>query len=335
MGFLDEAVIHVVSGNGGKGCVSFFRARFIPKGGPDGGDGGKGGDIVIRASNKLLTLADFSSRRNFKARNGGPGMGNKQKGKNGEDTIIELPLGTIVSDHETGEILGDLTSNEQEIPIVYGGIGGKGNRHFATSINRSPRFAQNGIPGESKRLKLTLKHLADIGLIGLPNAGKSTLLSCLTMARPKIDNYPFTTLIPNLGIMELDDEKPFTIADIPGLIEGASEGKGLGHRFLKHIERTKFLLHIIDMSDLPADNLLKDYYILEDELKRYDPSLIAKKRKIVLNKIDLQRADGLKAEDILLRINAAGLSAIAVSAMTGEGIEELKKFLKENIVRDS
>lgn len=335
MGFLDEAVIHVVSGNGGRGCVSFFRARFIPKGGPDGGDGGKGGDIIIRASNKLLTLADFSSRRNFKARNGGPGMGNNQKGKNGEDTVIEVPLGTIISDNETWEILGDLTSNEQEIPIVNGGIGGKGNRHFATAINRSPRFAQSGIPGESKRLKLTLKHLADIGLIGLPNAGKSTLLSCLTMARPKIDNYPFTTLIPNLGMMELDGEKSMTIADIPGLIEGASEGKGLGHRFLKHIERTKFLLHIIDMSDLPADNLLKDYYILEDELKMYDPSLIAKKRKIVLNKIDLERADGLKAEDILLRINAEGLSAIAVSAMTGEGIEELKKFLKENIVRDT
>jgi GTPase len=331
MGFLDEAVIHVVSGNGGKGCVSFFRARFIPKGGPNGGDGGKGGDIIIRASNKLLTLADFSSRRNFKAKNGGPGMGNNQKGKNGDDTVIEVPLGTIISDHETGEVLADLTSNEQEIPIVYGGIGGKGNRHFATAINRSPRYAQSGVQGESRRLKLTLKHLADIGLIGLPNAGKSTLLSCLTMARPKIDNYPFTTLIPNLGIMEIEGKKPLTIADIPGLIEGASEGKGLGHRFLKHIERTKFLLHIMDISDLPADNPLRDYYILEDELKRYNPTLITKKRKIVLNKIDLERSDGLKAKDIQRKIKEAGLSAIAVSALTGEGMEELKRFLKANV----
>jgi len=331
MGFLDEAVIHVVSGNGAPVWVCCFRARVIRNGGPDGGDGGKGGDIIIRASNKLITLGDFSSRRHFKARNGSPGMGNNQKGKNGEDTIIEVPPGTIISDHETGEILGDLTDNEQEITIVYGGAGGKGNRYFATAINRSPRYAQSGIPGESKRLKLTLKHLADVGLIGLPNAGKSTLLSCLTMARPKIDNYPFTTLIPNLGVMEIDGEKSLTIADIPGLIEGASEGKGLGHRFLKHIERTRFLLHIIDMSDLPKDDPLRDYNILEDELERYDPLLLTKKRTIVLNKIDLERPDGLKAKDMLLKIKAAGQNAIAVSALTGEGIEELKRFLKENI----
>jgi GTP-binding protein len=257
-------------------------------------------------------------------------MGNNQKGKNGEDTLIEVPLGTIISDHETGEILGDLTDNGQEITVVCGGIGGKGNRHFATAINRSPRYAQSGTPGESKRLKLTLKHLADVGLVGLPNAGKSTLLSCLTMARPKIDNYPFTTLIPNLGVMEIKGEKPLTIADIPGLIEGASEGKGLGHRFLKHIERTRFLLLIIDISGLPADDPLRDYYILEDELKRYDPLLLTKKRAIVLNKIDLERPDGLKAEDILHKIDAAGLNAIAVSALTGEGIRKLKRFLKEN-----
>ncbi len=331
MGFLDEAIIRVVSGDGGKGCVSFFRARFIPKGGPDGGDGGKGGDIIIRASNKLLTLADFSSRRNFKARNGGPGKGNNQKGKNGDDSVIKVPLGTIIYDHETGEILGDLTSNGQEITIAYGGIGGKGNRHFATSTNQSPRYAQSGIPGESKKLKLTLKHLADIGLIGLPNAGKSTLLSCLTRARPKIDNYPFTTIVPNLGIIEFDDEVHLTIADIPGLIEGASEGKGLGHRFLKHIERTKFLLHVIDMSEIPADNPLRDYYILADELKKYDSSLLLKKRIIIINKIDLKRSDGLKVNDILSRISAAGFTAIAVSALTGEGIKELIYFLKENI----
>jgi GTP-binding protein len=331
MSFLDEAVVHVVSGNGGKGCVSFRRARFIPKGGPDGGDGGKGGDIIIRASNRLHTLSDFSSRRRFKAQDGGAGKGSDQTGKNGEDIVIEVPLGTIISDNQTGEILGDLIQHEQELAIVSGGIGGKGNKHFATSTNRAPRFAQNGIPGESKDLKLTLKHLADIGLIGLPNAGKSTLLSCLTMARPKIDGYPFTTIVPNLGILDLDDENSLTIADIPGLIEGASEGKGLGHRFLRHIERTKFLLHVIDVSQAPAEDPLRDYYVLEDELERYDTSLLHKKRIIIVNKIDLERPDGLKPEDIILKINKIGYKTIPVSALTGEGINELKKFLRENI----
>ena len=331
MGFLDEAVIHVVSGDGGKGCVSFYRARYIPKGGPDGGDGGKGGDIIISASNKLHTLSDFSSRRRFKAQNGGAGKGKNQSGKNGHDTLIEVPLGTIISDYETGEIIEDLIENKQEIIIVHGGIGGKGNRHFATSTNRTPRYAQSGIPGESKALKLTLKHIADIGIIGLPNAGKSTLLSCLTMAHPKIDEYPFTTITPNLGIMAFDGEDPFTIADIPGLIEGASEGKGLGHRFLKHIERTKFLLHVIDISNTQADNPLRDYYILEDELKKYDLSILQKKRIIIANKIDLNRPDGLKPEDIIAGISSMGFDVIPVSALTGEGIRELKEFLKENV----
>lgn len=332
MGFLDEAVIHVVSGNGGKGCVSFRRERFIPKGGPDGGDGGKGGDIVIRASNKLHTLYDSSSKRHFKAPNGVAGKGNNKAGKNGEDTIIDVPLGTIISDQETGDLLGDLIENEQEIIILCGGIGGKGNRHFKSSTNRAPRFAQSGIPGETKRLKLTLKHLADIGLIGLPNAGKSTLLSCLTMARPKIDRYPFTTIVPNLGILDLDDEETITIADIPGLIEGASEGKGLGHRFLRHIERTQFLLHIIDMSQAPADDPLKEYYILEEELKIYDSSLLKKERIILINKIDLPHPDGLKIQDIISAINKIGLKAIPVSALTGTGIQELKSFLRKSLI---
>ena len=331
MGFLDEAVIHVVSGNGGKGCVSFRRERYIPKGGPDGGDGGKGGDIIIKASNKLHTLSDFGSRRRFKAQDGGAGKGRNQTGKNADDIIIEVPLGTIISDQNTEEILGDLIQNEQELIILSGGIGGKGNKHFATSTNRAPRFAQDGIPGESRDLKLTLKQLADVGLIGLPNAGKSTLLSCLTMAHPKIDGYPFTTIVPNLGILNLDEEDNLTIADIPGLIEGASEGKGLGHRFLRHIERTKFLLHVIDISQAPADDPLRDYYILEDELKRYDKSLLGKKRIIIANKIDLKRSDGLKIEDIISKINNIGLKTIPVSALTGDGIQELKDFLKDSI----
>jgi len=332
MGFLDEAVIYVVSGNGGKGCVSFRRERYIPKGGPDGGDGGKGGDIIIKASNKLHTLSDFSSRRRFKAKDGGAGKGRNQTGKNAEDIVIEVPLGTIISDYKTGEMLGDLIQNEQELIILSGGIGGKGNKHFSSSTNRAPRFAQDGIPGESKDLKLTLKHLADIGLIGLPNAGKSTLLTSLTMARPKIDAYPFTTIVPNLGILDVEDEESLTIADIPGLIEGASEGKGLGHRFLRHIERTSFLLHIIDISQAPADDPLRDYYILEDELKRYDPSLLLKKRIIIANKIDLERPDEAKPIDIITKINNIGFKTISVSALTGEGIKDLKKLLSESIV---
>ncbi len=329
MGFLDEAVIHVVSGNGGKGCVSFRRARFIPKGGPDGGDGGKGGDVIIRASNKLHTLSDFGSRRRFKAQDGVSGKGSNLTGKNGEDAVIEVPLGTIISDNETGEILGDLIKHDQELIILAGGIGGKGNKHFATSTNRAPRFAQDGIPGESKNLKLTLKQLADIGLIGLPNAGKSTLLSCLTMARPKIDRYPFTTIVPNLGILDLDEEESLTIADIPGLIEGASEGKGLGHRFLRHIERTRYLLHVIDVSQAPADDPLRDFDTLEEELTRYDTSLIEKKRVIVANKIDLERDDGVKTDDIISKLSDIGLKIFPVSAMTGKGISELKLFLRE------
>ena len=240
-------------------------------------------------------------------------------------------MGTIISDHNTGEMLGDLIQDEQELTILIGGIGGKGNKHFATSTNRSPRYAQSGIPGEKKDLKLILKQLADIGLIGLPNAGKSTLLSRITMAHPKIDGYPFTTIVPNLGIMDLDNGKSFTIADIPGLIEGASLGKGLGHRFLRHIERTKFLLHVIDISQAPADDPLKDYNVLEDELKKYNPSLLSKKRIIVVNKIDLERADGLKTEDLILKINKAGHETISVSALTGKGIDELKSFLSKSM----
>ncbi|MFC1839010.1 GTPase ObgE [Thermodesulfobacteriota bacterium] len=332
MGFLDEAVIHVVSGDGGKGCVSFRRARFIPRGGPDGGDGGKGGDIIIKATNKLHTLSDFSSKRRFKAKNGGPGKGKNQTGKNGDNTIIEVPLGTQILDNNSGNILGDLILNDQEIILLSGGMGGKGNRHFTTSTNRTPRFAQEGIPGQEKDLKLTLKYLADIGLIGLPNAGKSTLLSRLTMARPKIDRYPFTTIVPNLGVIDYDDEGSITIADIPGLIEGASEGKGLGHRFLKHIERTKFLLHIIDISEAPDDNPLRDYQILDDELRGYDPSMLKKNKIVIINKIDLISSESINIDQIISEFRKMGLLTLPVSALDGTGIDKLKKLLGEKLL---
>jgi GTP-binding protein len=332
MGFLDEVVITVVSGDGGKGCVSFRREKFIPKGGPDGGDGGAGGNIIIHASSSLNTLSDFSSKRHFKSQNGRPGKGKHQTGKNGSDIIIKVPLGTIIYDNETKDILADLVKDDEEILFLSGGIGGKGNAHFATSTNRTPRFAQDGMPGQKKTIRLSLKYIADIGLIGLPNVGKSTLLSRLTMARPKIDNYPFTTIFPNLGVMEFDNQKRLTIADIPGLIEGASEGKGLGHRFLKHVERTRFLLHLIDGAASPKKEILKDFYLLQDELNRYNPNITKKEQMVLINKTDLM-AHGKKDID---RIRAAftkiGFESLAISALTGEGLDELKDILAKKLL---
>jgi GTP-binding protein len=333
MRFLDEVVINLVSGNGGKGCVSFRRARFIPKGGPDGGDGGKGGDIIIRASKRLHTLYDFSSKRHIRSQNGRPGRGKNQTGKDAVDTIIEVPLGTLVYDQDTGVLLADLIEEDQDIFIVPGGKGGKGNSHFATSTNRAPRFAQPGIPGQRKRIRLSLKYIADIGLIGLPNVGKSTLLSRLTSAQPKIDSYPFTTILPNLGVIEYEDQNSLILADIPGLIEGASEGKGLGHRFLKHVERTRFLLHLIDITCAPAHNLLQDLYILRDELGKYSPSLVKKEQMVLINKIDLVSSNHDNIKKMMSALNQIGLESLPVSALTGEGIDILKQTLARKLIK--
>lgn len=332
MKFLDEAVISVASGDGGKGCVSFRRERFIPKGGPDGGDGGDGGSVIIRASKRLHTLSDFSSKIHFKAKNGGPGQGQNRTGKNGGDAIIIVPSGTVIYDNDTGEILADLIKDNQEIFLLKGGKGGKGNRHFATSTNRTPRFAQPGIPGQKKILRLSLKHLADIGLIGLPNAGKSTLLSRLTMARPRIDEYPFTTLVPNLGIIEFGEDKCLTIADIPGLIEGASHGKGLGHRFLKHIERTKFLIHIIDIADGSTNEILRNVNLLLNELKEYNATLLRKEKIVLINKTDLLPKDSDKLEEVRSELKALGMDSLPVSALTGEGLDRLRDILKNRLI---
>lgn len=327
MGFLDEVVITVVSGDGGKGCVSFRRERFIPRGGPDGGDGGDGGAILIRATDRLRTLSEFSSRRYFRARDGSPGRGKNQSGKKGPDTVIQVPVGTVVYDHGSGHMIADMIRSDQEIFILPGGKGGKGNSHFATSTNRAPRFAQDGSPGYEKRLRLSLKYIADIGIIGPPNAGKSTLLSRLTMARPGIGRYPFTTLFPNLGVMELEDRVALTLADIPGLIEGASEGKGLGHRFLKHIERTRFLLHIIDIAEISADQPLKNFNLLRNELEKYNPSLNLKDQIVLINKIDLLQSERKDVEKIQSALSRSGFESLPISALTGEGLEELKKIL--------
>ena len=333
MRFLDEAVINLVSGNGGKGCVSFRRERFIPKGGPNGGDGGKGGDIIIRASKRLHTLYDFSSKRHIRSQNGRPGRGKNQTGKDGADTIIEVPLGTLVYDQDTGDLLADLIEEGHDILIVPGGKGGKGNSHFATSTNRAPRFAQPGIPGQRKRIRLSLKYIADIGLIGLPNVGKSTLLSRLTSAQPKIDNYPFTTIIPNLGVIEYDDQNSLILADIPGLIKGASEGKGLGHHFLKHVERTRFMLHLIDITCAPAHHLLEDFYILQDELEKYSPLLTKKEQMVLINKIDLVSSNHDTIKEMMSALSRIGLESLPISALTGEGLDVLKQTLERKFIR--
>ncbi|SPD75543.1 GTPase Obg [uncultured Desulfobacterium sp.] len=330
MGFLDEAEITVVSGAGGNGCVSFRREKFIPKGGPDGGDGGNGGAIIVRATGRIQSLSEFSSKKLLKARNGAPGRGKNQSGKNGSDLILDLPLGTIIQDLDTGRLLADLIHDGEEVLLFPGGRGGKGNQHFATSTNRVPRFAQPGNPGQEKRLKLSLKFLADIGLVGLPNSGKSTLLSCLSMARPKVGGYPFTTLIPNLGVMNLDD-RSVVIADIPGLIRGAGKGKGLGHRFLRHIERTWLLLHVLDITYRPDNDLLEDYKILRDEMEAYNPALIKKPELVVINKMD-QYGPGLRdVKKLQKELHKIGITSLTISAITGEGLEKLRQTISVSI----
>ena len=325
--FLDEAVVTVVSGSGGKGCVSFRRERFIPKGGPDGGNGGTGGSVIAKATGKLYDLSDYNAKKYFKARNGGAGGGQNCSGANAEPLVLKVPLGTTIEDCESHEVLADLVHEGQEVTLIQGGMGGKGNRHFATSTNRAPRMAQPGLPGQEKQLKLTLKHLADIGLIGLPNAGKSTLLSRLTMARPKIDSYPFTTIVPNLGVMTFSDESTLVIADIPGLIEGASSGRGLGHRFLRHIERTSLLLHLIDVSCDSSCDILEDYHMLRREMAAYSPELLNKPHMVLFSKMDLYNPAQRDVAALRSALEAEGVTSLPISAKTGEGIDEFKEII--------
>lgn len=327
MAFLDEVVITAKSGDGGSGCVSFRRERFIPKGGPDGGDGGDGGDVIARATKDHYTLQHFSRQRFFKAQHGAPGKGRQQSGKSGRPCIIEVPPGTAIQDEATGEILADLTQDQQEVTLLYGGKGGKGNQHFATSTRQTPRMAQPGLPGQEKRFRLTLKLLADIGLIGLPNAGKSTLLSRLTMARPRVDSYPFTTLYPNLGVIHFDDGRSLVMADIPGLIDGAGKGRGLGHRFLKHIERTGLLIHVLDITWPSENHLLEDFLTLRREMAAFAPSLVDKPCFVVVNKMDLQGPGHRDPTALQKALAEKGMASILVSALTGEGLEELKQMI--------
>ena len=272
--FVDYALIEVQSGNGGNGAVTFRREKYVPKGGPSGGDGGKGGNVIIRTNANLHTLLDFRYKKKYKAGNGNIGGSSLKDGKNGNDVIVEVPVGTVVKDSETEKVLFDLDKKNDEVILAKGGKGGKGNSKFATSTNQTPRFAENGKPGETKKVILELKLIADVGLVGFPNAGKSTLISKISAAKPRIADYPFTTLEPNLGIVRYKDFQSFTVADIPGIIEGASEGKGLGHKFLRHIERTRIILFLIEIT---SENLIKDFEILLKELKSYSTKLIQKK----------------------------------------------------------
>ena len=325
MKFIDEAHIKVQAGNGGRGCVSFRREKFVPFGGPDGGDGGDGGSVTLRALEGINTLADFRIIRTFKAENGQPGGGRDMTGRGGADTTVPVPVGTVVRDTETGEVLGDLSKAGMELLVARGGKGGWGNQRFKSSKNRSPRQFGPGLPGEHRELDLELKVIADVGLLGLPNAGKSTLISAVSAARPKVADYPFTTLYPNLGVVACGNQRSFVMADIPGLIEGAADGAGLGIRFLKHLQRTRVLLHLVDI--LPVDpnaDPVRDALSIVGELGKFSEDLLAKPRWLVLNKSDLLTPEEAqaKAVSIALALKYRG-PAFLISGATHAGTMEL------------
>ena len=330
MRFIDEAKIYVNSGDGGKGCVSFRREKHISRGGPNGGDGGKGGDVVVIASKSHRTLLDLKFRQHHTAKRGGQGGSNNKTGRSSPDVEVVVPVGTIVKDIETGEVLADLTTDGQRCVVAGGGIGGRGNARFATSTNRAPRYAQEGEKGEERHIGLELKLLADVGIVGLPNAGKSTFISRVSAARPKIADYPFTTLTPNLGVVRYGDFDTFVIADIPGLIKGAHEGQGLGTKFLRHIERTMLLLHLIDISIDSHSSNWEDFNSINNELTLFSPLLAEKPQIVALNKIDLSVA----SDEVKKQINIFkkhGIKLFPVSAVTGEGVDTLIKEIVKTL----
>ncbi|MCW8872396.1 MAG: GTPase ObgE [Xanthomonadales bacterium] len=325
MKFVDEASINVIAGKGGNGSASFRREKFIPFGGPDGGDGGRGGSVFLEGNSGLNTLVDFRHLRRYKAQNGQGGSGRNMTGKSGEDIVVRVPLGTIVTDEETGDHIGDVKTDGQRLLVARGGKGGLGNLHFKSSTNRAPRQTVPGAPGEERALHLELKVLADVGLLGFPNAGKSTLISAVSAARPKVADYPFTTLYPNLGVVRIDVERSFVIADIPGLIEGAAEGTGLGIQFLKHLQRTRLLLHLVDLAPLsPDDDPVAQVRQLEREMDKFDPALLDKPRWLVFTKADLLPADEARerAERAVKELEWAA-PWVLVSSVTHSGTDEL------------
>ena len=324
--FVDYVKIHVSSGNGGAGSTHLRREKFVAKGGPDGGDGGRGGHVIVRGNKGLWTLLNFKFKRHFDAGHGGHGGKQRSTGADGTDVILEVPLGTVVRDSDSGEILFEITEDGQQEISARGGLGGRGNWHFKSSTNQTPRYAQPGIPGEEKNITLELKLLADVGLVGFPNAGKSTLLSVLTSAKPKIANYEFTTLKPNLGIVKYRDFRSFVIADIPGIIEGAAEGKGLGHYFLRHIERNSVLLFMV-----PADSkdVSKEYHILLNELRKYNPELMDKDRMLAISKSDMLDEELMAEMETVLQEELPGVTPVFISSVSGLGMARLKDRLWE------
>lgn len=328
MAFIDEARIFVKAGDGGNGCVSFRREKFVPKGGPNGGDGGKGGNVMIRASRKLYSLIDFRYRSHFNAERGDHGQGKDMHGRSGKDCVIEVPVGTMIKNAETDEVLADLAADGDTFLAAGGGEGGLGNPHFASGTNRTPRIATPGEKGEELWLIIELKLIADVGLVGLPNAGKSTLLSKLSAAHPKIGAYPFTTLEPQLGVMQYAYHEPCTIADIPGLVEGAHIGVGLGHKFLRHIERTRILLHVMDAADV---NIRKNFEIIEAELALYREELADRSQILVLNKIDLLNPQEL--HELEMYFQQFQQSVISISNHTEAGLDLLREKIVDTLAK--
>ena len=330
--FTDKAKIMIKAGNGGKGSMHLRHVKYQPNGGPDGGDGGKGGNVIFRVDSGMTTLMDFKYKRKYLAQNGDDGAGKRQKGKTGEDIIIKVPQGTIVRDAESNRIIADLSVPDKDVVIARGGNGGWGNSHFATAVRQTPNFAKNGQPGEERDIVLELKLLADVGLVGFPNVGKSTILSRTTKADPKIANYHFTTLEPNLGVVEEDGGISFVLADIPGIIEGASEGVGLGHDFLRHIERTRLLIHVVDVSGIEGRNPIEDFDIINEELSKYNMELEDRPQLVAANKTDILQ-DPEMYREFKTEIEKRGYKVFEISAATGKGVHELMKHAYAELIK--
>ena len=326
MKFIDEVKIRVIAGDGGRGCVSFRREKFVPRGGPNGGNGGKGGNVIALADPQLTTLLDLRYQKQYQAGRGEHGLGKEQHGRTGEDRVIKVPVGTIIRDAGTGELIGDLKEAGQQVIVAAGGRGGKGNAHFVSSTNRSPRFAQPGEPGGDKELEIELRLLADVGIIGLPNAGKSTLIAAISAVRPKIADYPFTTLVPNLGVVGYGEGKSFVVADIPGLIEGAHEGHGLGDKFLRHVTRTSVLIHLLDVSNIDEKDPLAEWKTVNRELELFDPELGKKSQIVVANKIDLPAGEN-HVKLLAKKLPKSYQPLHAISAVTTEGVRALVQYV--------
>ncbi len=328
--FTDKAKIYIKAGNGGNGSISFHREKYVAAGGPDGGDGGKGGNVIFRADQSLTTLMDFKYKRKYVAGNGEGGSGKRMNGKRGEDIIISVPQGTVIRDSETGKIIADIFDPNKDVILAKGGNGGWGNSHFATPTRQTPNFAKNGQKGAEREIILELKLLADVGLLGFPNVGKSTILSMTTKADPKIANYHFTTLVPNLGVVSLGEGMSFVLADIPGIIEGASEGAGLGHEFLRHIERTRLLIHVVDISSIEGRNPIEDFDIINGELKKYNLELENRPQIIAANKTDIVQDEDIYNE-FLVEMKKRGYKVFPISAASNQGIKELMKYTYQEL----